>query len=191
MSEKKPELQVRRFDRRKHGVEMMTQTKTNCAGMDAELAGMLLDPGSASAKVQAHVAECERCHGELEELKATMQKLDAWEAPAPSPYFLTRLGARMREEREAAPAGWLAGTIARLRATVAYGPGLHARPLAAVALTMMLLVGGGTYLGVTDWMQPAQPAAQNAAVVHDLQTLDSNAQVLDQMEALTGNQNGD
>jgi hypothetical protein len=120
-----------------------------------------------------------------------MQVLDAWKAPAPSPYFLTRLGARMREEREAAPAGWLAGAIARLRATVAYGPGLHVRPLAAVALTVVLLVGGGTYLGVTDWMQPVQPAGQNAAVVHDLQTLDSNAQVLDQMEALTGNQNGD
>ena len=97
----------------------------------------------------------------------------------------------MREEREAAPAGWLAGAIARLRATVAYGSGLHVRPLAAVALTVVLLVGGGTYLGVTDWMHPAQPASQNAAVVNDLQTLDSNAQVLDQMEALTGNQNGD
>jgi len=165
--------------------------KTNCAGMDAELAGMLLDSRPATAKVQAHVAECERCQGELAELKATMQMLDAWKAPAPSPYFLTRLGARMREEREAPQAGWLAGAIARLRATVAYGPGLHVRPLAAVALTVMLLVGGGTYLGVTDWMQPAQPAAQNAAVVHDLQTLDSNAQVLDQMEALSGNQNGD
>jgi len=169
----------------------MKQMKTNCTGMDAELAGVLLDSRPISAKVQAHVAECGDCQDELAELKATMQALDAWKAPEPSPYFLTRLGARMREERKAAPAGWLAGAIARLRATVAYGPGLHVRPLAAVALTVMLLVGGGTYLGVTDWMQPAQPAAQNAAVVHDLQTLDSNAQVLDQMEALTGNQNGD
>jgi hypothetical protein len=54
----------------------------------------------------------------------------------------------------------------------------------------MLLVGGGAYLGVTDWMQPAQSTGQ-AAVVHDLQTLDSNAQVLDQMEALSSNQSGD
>ncbi len=169
----------------------MKRMKTNCTGMDAELAGLLLDPRPASAKVQAHVAECGRCQEELKKLKATMQVLDAWKAPAPSPYFLTRLGARMREEREAAPAGWLAGAIARLRATVAYGPGLHVRPLAAVALTVVLLVGGGTYLGVTDWMQPAQPTGQNAAVVHDLQTLDSNAQVLDQMEAMTGSQNGD
>jgi len=51
-------------------------------------------------------------------------------------------------------------------------------------------VGGGTYLGVTDWMQPAQPSPQ-AAVVHDLQTLDNNAQVLDQMEALSNNESGD
>jgi hypothetical protein len=169
----------------------MKRMKTNCTGMDAELAGMLLDSRPVSAKVQAHVAECERCQGELAEMKATMQMLDAWKAPAPSPYFLTRLGARMREERQAAPVGWFAGAIARLRATVAYGPGLHARPLAAVALTVMLLVGGGTYLGVTDWMQPAQQTGQNAAVVHDLQTLDSNAQVLDQMESLTSSQNGD
>jgi hypothetical protein len=61
-----------------------------------------------------------------------------------------------------------------------------------MALTVMLLVGGGTYLGVTDWMQPAQqqPGA-NAAVVHDLQIIDSNAQLLDQMDALSSNSNGD
>ena len=169
----------------------MSKEKTNCTGMDAELAEVLLDSRPISAKVQTHVSECVHCQDELAELKATMQALDAWKAPEPSPYFLTRLGARMREEREAAPASWLAGAIARLRATVAYGPGLHVRPLAAVALTVMLLVGGGTYLGVTDWMHPAQQPGQNAAVVGDLQTLDRNAQVLDQMESLTGSRNGD
>ena len=76
--------------------------------------------------------------------------MDAWKAPEPSPYFITRLNARMREEREAAPAGWLA----RLRAGFAYGPRSHVRPLAAMALTVMLLVGGGTYLGVNNWTQP-------------------------------------
>ena len=169
----------------------MKHTNTNCKMADDQLANLLLDTHRVPAKVQAHVAECGDCQGELRKLQAAMQLLDTWEAPEPSPYFLTRLGARMREEREAAPAGWLAQAIARVRATVKYGPGLHVRPLAAVALTVVLLVGGGTYLGVTDWMQPAQPAGQNAAVVSDLQTLDSNAQVLDQMEALTGNQNGD
>ncbi len=158
--------------------------------MEDRLADLLLDPHAVPAKVQAHIAECSRCQSELEELKNTMRLLDAWEAQEPNPYFLTRLGAGMREEREAAPAGWLAGRIARLRANMAYGPGLHARPLVAVALTVILLLGGGAYLGVTDWMQPVQTSPQ-AAVVHDLQTLDNNAQVLDQMEDLSSNQDGD
>ncbi|MGB7264252.1 MAG: hypothetical protein WBC92_01990, partial [Terracidiphilus sp.] len=117
--------------------------KTNCGQTNDELAAVLLDSRPVSAKVQKHVAECEHCQGELEQLKATMNLLDAWDAPEPSPYFLTRLGARMREERQAEPVGWLAGTIARLRNRVAYGPGLHVRPLAAMALTVALLVGGG------------------------------------------------
>ncbi len=164
--------------------------KTNCKMVDEKLADLLLDPHAVPAKVQAHVAECGSCQAELGKLKATMQLLDTWEAPEPSPYFLTRLGAKMREERQAAPAGWLARSVARIRASIAYGPGLHVRPLAAMALTVVLLVGGGAYLGVTDWMQPAQPSSQ-AAVVNDLQTLDSNAQVLDQMESLSGNESGD
>ncbi len=167
----------------------MKRMKTNCAGMDDKLANLLLDPHAVPAKVQAHVAECGDCRGELQKLEAAMQLLDTWEAPEPSPYFLTRLGARMREERQAAPAGWLARGVARIRASIAYGPGLHVRPLAAMALTVVLLLGGGAYLGVTDWMQPMQPT--QTAVVNDLQTLDNNAQVLDTMQALSGSPSGE
>ncbi len=158
-----------------------------CTGMDAELANLLLDPESVPAKVQSHVAECDHCRRELEELRATMGLLDSWEVPEPSPYFLTRLDARMREEREAEPAGW----FARLRARFAYGPATHVRPLAAMAMTILLLLGGGTYLGTADWDQAAKASPQ-AFVVHDLQTLDNNAQLLDQLEALSStNDNGD
>jgi hypothetical protein len=97
----------------------------------------------------------------------------------------------MREERETAPTGWLAGRIARMRAAFAYGSGAHVRPMAAMALTVLLLLGGGTYLGVTDWYHPtAQPPAQTA-VVEDLQLLDNNAQLLDQLESISDNNNGD
>ena len=169
----------------------MEQMKKNCTGMDSKLADLLLDPERVPAKVQAHVAECDGCRGVFEELRATMALLDTWTAPEPSPYFLSKLDARMREEREAAPAGWPATWIARLRARLDYGPAMHVRPLAAMALTVVLLVGGGTYLGITDWDQTATPPGQ-PAVVHDLQTLDSNAQLLDQMEALSSpNDNGD
>ena len=168
----------------------MKQTNTNCKMVNETLADLLLDSHAVPAKVQAHVAECDDCQSELAKLQATMQLLDTWEAPEPSPYFLTRLGARMREERQAAPAGWLARGMARIRASIVYGPGLHVRPLAAMALTVMLFVGGGTYLGVTNWMQPVQPTPL-AATVNDLQILDSNAQVLDQMESLSTNSSGD
>ncbi len=43
-----------------------------CTGMEAKLADMLLDPESAPAKVKTHVAECDSCRKELEELRATM-----------------------------------------------------------------------------------------------------------------------
>jgi hypothetical protein len=48
------------------------------------------------------------------------------------------------------------------------------------------LLGGGTYLGISDWNQPPAPPNQ-AAVVHDLQTMDNNAQLLDQLEDLSSN----
>jgi hypothetical protein len=163
----------------------MERMKTNCTGMESKLADMLLDPESVSAKVRTHVEGCDGCRSELAELGATMALLDTWEAPEPSPYFLTRLDARMREERRAAPAGW----FARLRASIAYGKGAPVRPLAAMALTVVLLVGGGAYLDVTNWIQPAQTTSQ-AAVVGDLQTLDNNAQLLDQMEALSSTDDG-
>lgn len=173
------------------GVATMKQTKTNCTGIEAKLADLLLDPESVPARVRAHVAECESCRGQLDELRATMNLLDTWQAPEPNPYFLTRLEARMREERAAAPAGRLAGWFDRLRARIAYGPGLHARPIAAMALTVVLLLGGGTYLDVAVWNAPAATDSHDAAVVHDLQLLDNNAQVLDQMDALSADQNGD
>ena len=153
--------------------------------MESKLADLLLDPHAAPAKVQAHVAECERCQGELEELKATMAAAGCLGGSGAEP-VLSHPAGRADAGRARGRAGRLAGRDCRLRASIAYGPGLHVRPLAAMALTVMLLLGGGTYLGVTDWMQPAQPS-QQAAVVHDLQTLDNNAQVLDQMEALSSN----
>ena len=161
----------------------MKQMNSNCTGMDAKLANLLLDPASVSAEVQAHVDGCARCSRDLDELRATMALMDAWEAPEPNPYFLTRLEAR---QREVEPEGWLA----KLKASFVYGSHAHVRPLTSMALALVLLVGGGTYLGVTNWVQP--PAAPEAtAVVHDLQTMDSNAQLLDQLEALSNNVDDD
>jgi hypothetical protein len=165
----------------------VVEMKNICAEMDAKLATLLLDPENAPAEVLEHVAGCARCRRELDELRAAMAVLDQWEAPAPSPYFLTRLEARLREERAAEPAGWFGQLWMRVS-----GVGTpQLRPLAAMTMTFLLLVGGGAYLSVTDWDQPA-PDLKQTAVVHDLQTMDSNAQLLDQLEALSNNgQSGD
>ena len=158
----------------------METMKHRCTGMQSELANLLLDPQAVSAKVRVHFEQCADCQQELAELQATMAVLDTWESPEPNPYFLTRLEARMREERLAAPEGW----FARLRDRLAYGPSLHVRPLAAMAMAVLLLLGGGGYLGVTDMDHTTVPST-DAAVVHDLQTLDNNSQLLDQMEAMS------
>jgi anti-sigma factor RsiW len=168
----------------------MENLKMNCTEMEAKLADLLLDSEAVPAEVQAHVAECDACGANVAELQATMNLLDEWKAPEPSPYFMTRMQARMREEREAAPTGWLARKLAELRTSFAYGPVTHTKPLAAMALTVLLLLGGGAYLGMTDWTHTSQPPAQTA-VVHDLQLLDSNAQLLDQLESIADNNNED
>lgn len=161
----------------------MERNTNICAGMETKLAELLLDPETVPATVKAHVAECEGCRQEMEELRATMTVMDAWEAPEPNPYFMTRFQARLREEKQAKPAGWLE----RLRARMMLGPQMHAKPLAAMGLTVLLLIGGGAYLDFYWQAPPAVP--QQTAVVHDLQTLDSNAQLLDQLESLTGDDN--
>lgn len=160
----------------------METKKTMCAGMETKLAEMLLDEAAAPAAVKEHVGACDGCRNELEELKATMSALDVWEAPASNPYFMTRFEARLQEEKQKAPAGWLE----RLRARLQMAPRMHARPLAAMALTLCLLLGGGAYLNVYWEAPPAAPP--ETAVVHDLQTLDNNAQLLDQLETISADQ---
>jgi len=54
-----------------------------------------------------HLAVCGECAAKLEFLRQTMTLLDEWQTPEPSPYFDTRLQARLREEMAKQPSGWL------------------------------------------------------------------------------------
>ncbi len=173
-------------------------TKMTCHDMKEQMPDLLfgLDVADGASQhgaeekelsaAKAHLAACTDCAQELAELQATMAIMDEWTVAEPNPYFLTRLSARLDEERDAAPVSvW-----EKIRARFVYGSRMTMRPVAAMAMTVMLLIGGGAYLGLTTWDAPAvQPPAQ-AAVVHDLQTLDNNAQLLDQLETMS-NQNND
>jgi hypothetical protein len=155
----------------------------DCTTVHAQLEDLFLEPEAVSAEVRSHVAGCAGCSAQLAALYSTMDLLDTWQAPEPNPYFLTRMEARLREEREAEPTGWLARQLARIRAGFAGGVQTHTRPLAAMALTLLLLVGGGAYLDLADWNHSAQD--KETAVVSDLENMDSNAQVLDRLESLS------
>ena len=157
----------------------MERNNTMCAGMEQKLAELLLEPATVPARVKEHVAGCAACAGELEQLRSTMALMDTWEAPEPNPFFMTRFAVRFQEEKQAAPAGWWE----RLRSRAIFGQQMHMRPIAATVLTVLLLLGGGAYLDVY-WQQPPAVPAQTA-VVHDLQLLDNNAQLLNQLEQIS------
>ena len=63
------------------------------------------EPGPG--ELRDHLNACASCAAELDSMRRTMALLEEWQPPADtSPYFMTRLRARMREE-QAQPAGWL------------------------------------------------------------------------------------
>lgn len=159
-----------------------------CEKPQVHLPDMILDPTRVPAEALQHLKECSHCAGELKELQATMQLLDAWKAPEPSPYFDTRLAVRLREARESEAPGWLE----RLRLHLMFGSNLHVRPAAAAAFALLIIVSGGSYLGVVSLNHTGVPPQQQtvSATVNDLELLDSSAQTLQQL-ALFDETNGD
>jgi predicted anti-sigma-YlaC factor YlaD len=150
-----------------------------CNTVHSKLADLLFEPEAVPAEIRAHVDACPACREELDSLKATMDMMDVWEAPEPSPYFDSKLAARLREEKAAPPAG----VMERFRAWLEYGTNLHLRPVAATALTVLMAVGGATYVGL-NWQQHPANNVPASATVRDLQTLDRNAQIFQQLESV-------
>lgn len=121
--------------------------------------------GPAAAELEQHVRACSACAQELAALRQTSALLDEWPAPEASPYFDSRLRARLREEA-AVPTGWWA----RLQ-----------RPALAVSLTLLMAVGVGLLMPgapepVAQTPVQSQPQVKvgTGSAVADLQTLDQN-----------------
>lgn len=156
-----------------------------CRNVKAKLPDLLLDPESVSAEVRSHVDGCAECNRELREVRAAMAALDGWEAPGVSPYFDSRMAAMLREEQQAHPASLLE----RMRSRLLFGESMHLRPLAAAALALLIAAGGGLYAGFES--HPAQPVQSSSPVIRDLQSLDENAQVFQQLNAMDQQDTGD
>jgi len=138
-----------------------------------EIRDLMLDvaagAGEASPNLSEHLSGCDACADKFAEMQKTMALLDEWQAPEPSPYFDTRLMARVREER-AKPqrSPWFSW---------------FRMPVLAAGLALVLMMGGGvtwfTHRGGTSIGAgnnapngPVQPTVGTA--VGDLQTLDKN-----------------
>jgi anti-sigma factor RsiW len=141
---------------------------------------VLSGPELATPAVQEHLATCAACAEEVASLRETMSLLDEWQAPEPSPYFSTRVRARLREERANQNVGWLAW----LR-----------RPAVMTAAAALLAVGVGMLEGA-HWKTDHQRTLAgnsgatmvNVSAVSDLQYLDNNADLFSDFDALDDNQ---
>lgn len=123
---------------------------------------------SATPEVSDHLRSCAACTETLADFHKTMAVLDEWRTPEPSPYFDTRLRARLREEAAKQPAGWWAWAW---------------RPVMAVSLALIMVAGGTLVrIGHKSGAGPISGGETFATVdpgtaVGDLQTLDKNHDV--------------
>ena len=133
-------------------------------------AGMHASTPEPTIEIEKHIASCAACAAHLRDLQKTMALLDEWQAPEPSPYFDTRLQARLREEmaRPHSNAGWLHW----LRRPAWAGS------LAAVIIAGALMAGNKSYISQTEAIATKPPSlglpVEPGTAVGDLQALDRN-----------------
>ncbi len=153
-------------------------TQIDCKNCYTLLPDLLFEPDLAHTEARVHLLACAACRDEFRELQATMGVLDAWKAPEPSPYFDTRVRARLRAAQAEAPEGlW-----ERLVDTLRFDAGTGRRSALAGAFLFLLLLGGGT--AATLWSGHHVAPATSSPTVNDLRIFDNNAQALQQMDLL-------
>jgi hypothetical protein len=141
-----------------------------------------MNTSTPAPEVEKHIASCADCATHLRDLQKTMALLDEWQAPDPSPYFDTRLQARLREEMARPNAGWLSW----LRRPA------WAMSLAAVIFAGALVVGTGignkSYFSETEIIATKPPSlglpVQPGTAVGDLQALERNDELYADFDVL-------
>ena len=126
--------------------------------------------GELTAEENDHLAGCTTCAEQVKAMRSTMALLDEWQVPEPSPYFDTRLQARLREELVKPHAGWFQW---------------FRRPVLAAALTVMMGVGVGLFFARGRGNHNSGVIAEGpGTAVSDLQTLDNNHDLYSDFEVL-------
>jgi len=160
-----------------------------CRELETHLPDLLLDPEAVKPTVREqlrqHLEACAHCQGELAGLQSTMDVLDEWMAPELSPYFDVKMQAKLRAAKEAQPEGFWE----RFRARMLFSSNVHLRTAGAAVLAAVMAIGGGSALYISQMGSP-QPQVQASATVRDLQSLDENAQVFQQLNAVDADDAG-
>ena len=145
----------------------------NCKDVQELLPDLAAGMTEATPEVKGHLTSCPGCAAQFEDFKKTMALLDEWQAPEPSPYFDTRLEARLREEMTRAPEPWYRRWV--------HGIALHpawTMSAAAVLFTVAITAGNRSYIMQVDEIATNPPAigapALPGTAVADLQALEKN-----------------
>jgi predicted anti-sigma-YlaC factor YlaD len=155
----------------------------NCTQIRELLPDLAAGMGASTPEpeVEKHIASCADCAAHLRELQKTMALLDEWQAPEPSPYFDTRLQARLREEMARPATGWL-NWVNWLRRPA------WAMSLAAVIFAGALFVGSKSYIFQTEAIATKPPSlglpVQPGTAVGDLQALERNDELYADFDVL-------
>ena len=144
-----------------------------CTEINELLPDLAAGLASAPPGISDHLHICNECAGKLEEFRKTMALLDEWQAPEPSPYFDTRLHARLREEAARQPRSFFAWMR-----RPAFAVSLAVALVAGMSLFEVRKIGHGHPTEVAETSQgPSQPV-QPGTAVSDLQVLDKNQDLL-------------
>jgi hypothetical protein len=162
----------------------------DCKKLRSYLPDLLLDAGSAVSHPEliSHLSCCTECSKELAELKSTYFMLDEFTAPEPSPYFDSKLHARLREAQSAAPESFWE----RISSFLQFSTGRHLRPALAGALALVMVAGGAGVANINGVF--SMSPVQASSTINDLKVMDNNEsaeQLMGQLLDVSGSEDGD
>jgi hypothetical protein len=152
----------------------------NCNQLRELLPDLAAGLDASTPEVEKHIASCAACAAHLGDLQKTMALLDEWQPPGPSPYFDTRLEARLREEM-ARPAAGLFRWLQRPAWAMSLAAIMFAAALGVIG------IGSKSYIK-TETIATKPPSlglpVQPGTAVGDLQALEKNDELYADFDVL-------
>ncbi len=133
-----------------------------CNGLESRAIEYLdgkLAPSERSA-VEAHLAGCTACRLRVQSFSSVMGLLDEWPAIQPSPFFRTRLAARLKEE-PVSPSWWQTLWQEGIGSPLRPSP----RPVFALALAVVMAVAAVVLQYSPAPLGPRQPGGTPGATL--------------------------